>query len=163
MARPTVVDIPDTDVDVDSPGSNDLFTRVRDNINGLRVALISWVFTNANTGATGWTDIATLPSGLWIPSLPDYTGIQRRARLNFVGINTGGTRAEFRLRDVAAGVNGPTVSTTLASPGEDLEATLDFAAGLVLTTRDVRLQAQIVGSGTARADCERRIAFELDY
>jgi hypothetical protein len=128
MARPTYVNIPDTDVDLDSPGKTNLvFKRMRDNINALRIQLIPLDITEKTTGSG--TFVSLVSFWVFIPNVADYTGIARRIVADFeVKVDSGANTGTYRLKDsVSSDVSNEVTTTSTTYEFKNPVLTIDPA------------------------------------
>ena len=153
-------DVPDSDIDVDSPLDTDLFTALRDNDNETRQILFGYNRAEVTTTTSGYTTLATF--SLYLEDLPDYTGIQRKLVMPIELKQSGGGTVTFRLQDNAAAVESNEVTETSATYVWSADLTLNFAAGLEGTTRTINLQAKVT-SGDAFARSQNRAAVRVHY
>lgn len=164
MARPTYIDIPDTDVDLDSPAKTDLFfKRVRDNINALRIQLIPINILEKSTNLGAYDTLTSI--SLFLPNVADYAGIARRIVAVWDGKVSGGGNASYRLRDSASGDTSNVLSTTSATyvPLGPFDLTVDPAwlsgDGVI---RTFQIQAQTT-AGTAFMEAPSRMSWYQEY
>lgn len=157
------VDIPNTDIDVGSYGREDLvFQRFRDNLRALRQALFPWLFAEVSTTSTTYVTLAGTTKVVWIPDLPDYSGLARKVTLRFEGKCTA-TQATFRLRDVGSGNVSATPVSTASANYVDLTLDLAVDSSWKGTLRTFELQALVTSGGQGYARVIDRVASTLDY
>lgn len=158
MARPAYTNIPDGDVDVDSPLDTDLFTALRDNDESLRIQVVPVNISEQNT--TSATYVTLVSFRLYLPDLADYTGIQRLLVFE-AEVKTSSGTATFKVTDNAAAVDS-TETTTTSSTYESKTVTLNFAAGLVDTVRTIDVKAKTT-AGTFNLRSVDSITSRLEY
>jgi len=112
MARPAWVQIPDSDVNLDSPQKTGLMTKLRDDAAAARIALIGLELEEASTTSTTFVEHADPLCLPHIPDVADYTGIQRKLYLPVQAKTAGGATGTYRLKDQATGTTGPEQTTT---------------------------------------------------
>jgi hypothetical protein len=147
MARPAWQNIPDTDVDIDSPGkTTDVFSNLRDDLEAVRLDVFGVnIAEDTHTGDTSWTAVTGGAFRIHVPDVADYTGIQRKIDLTVEGKVTA-NNGLLRLYDVTNSTAGATLTTTSATY-EDLVLTIDIAAGDKGTTQDYRVEFSLSNSG----------------
>ncbi len=165
MARPTYVNLPDTDVDIDSPQDTDLFDTLRDNIEASRICVLFIDEAEATTSVTSAGGAVLFSMLVFIPDLADYTGIDRTIYADFEGKLTGsaGTPlATFWLRDNETATDGSTVTESGTSyVVKALSLSVDSWKG---TFRTIDLVAKINdGANSAEAKAENSNAWRLEY
>ena len=164
MARPTYIDIPDTDVDLDSPGKEDLvFKRLRDNINAMRIQIIKTDVAEQTETGSSFVTKATIR--IFLPNVANYAGIARRIVAEIdVKVNNGANTGTYRLRDSASGDVSNEVTTTATSYEQKSPIlTVDPAwlsgDGVV---RLIQIQAK-VSAGTAYVKADERASWFQEY
>lgn len=151
-------DIPDTDVDVDSPLDEDLLEDLRDNDNFLRETVFGAEIAEASTASATYVTLASFD--VYLQDLPDYTGIQRSLTVRLEVKTTSGT-ATYKVTDNDAAVDS-TEDTTTSAGYEAIEVTLNFAAGLAGTTRTIDIKGK-TSAGTASAKIEDACTNRINY
>lgn len=164
-------DIPNSDLDVNSPGkANAVFKAIRDNGHETRQLIVPSIFPEPNDAdgevSTSLTSYTTVYSfALDIPDLADFTGIQRRLVWDCEVKVVAPTPGAIRLQDVAAGVNSNEITNIVNTSWAVLASklTLNFAAGLLGTTRTIAVQLRATSGGTAHARNLNRDTARLYY
>lgn len=127
MAHPGWTDIPDTDIDVDSPGDTDLFTGLRDNTRAARRQTIGFYVSTVNTTSATYALLDTVY--LKVPDVDDFTSIQRILTFEAEVAVSGGGTATWKLTQTDHG--GPvdsTEATTTSASFESKTVTLNIPA-----------------------------------
>lgn len=145
MARPAWTNIADTTIDQDSLGKEtDVFTALRNNARAARIELFGVdIAADSHTGDTNWTDVVGSTFEATVPSLADYTGIQRRVQLVVKAKVTGAITGEWRLVDVTNATNGATKTTASAS-----DVNLDLEVDAVAGTATYKVQFRTPAAGS---------------
>lgn len=151
-------DIPDTDVDIDSPLDEDLFEDLRDNDEAIRQNLFGVEIAEQSTASATYVTLTSFD--VYLPSLPDYTGIQRSLVFEAEVRTTAGT-ATYKVTDNAAAVDS-TEATTTSAAYESKEVTLNFAAGLAGTIRTIDVKGKTT-AGTCYLKVAARCTSRINY
>lgn len=161
MARPPYTNIPTTDVDLDSPITEDeVIKAFRDNIDATRIELVATDFTEQTTTSGSWVTLSSFP--LTIPDVEDYSGIQRKLSI-WLAMRTDGVElGEVRLRDLAT-LNVGAAKTTTSGSYEPKQPTLDIDAAWKGTTRTFQIRGQVTGGATLRVKSEKSNGGFLEY
>ena len=163
MARPDWVNVTSGEVDLDSPGIEDVFTALKDNPAAMRVLSLFEDHADESHSNTTWTNAAQ-SMYLDIPDLADYTGIQRKLTVTlepYVSSNSG----EYRLTDVSTGTNGTAVTGVVNSSYDGTEITLelDIDSTWKGTNRQFKISSQIFTSGEVHYRIDKRHDVVLEY
>jgi len=163
MARPTWNAIPDSDIDLDSPGkTQDVFQYIRDNISAARIIIFGVDLAEDTTSSTSW-DTHIGSAYIHVPDVADYSGIQRVVYVPIEVKISGGATGSYRLKDLATSTVGGTETTTSATY-EVVTLELDIDASWKGTDRTLKLEFQSSDGGeVAFAKCEYRIDARMEY
>lgn len=162
MARPTYVDIPDTNVDLDSPAkASAVFTRLRNNINAARILTLPTQVTEQTTASGTYVTLATVV--FFIPNVANYATIVRRIIADLSVKTTSGT-ATFRLRETVSldlSTEVTTVSTTYEEKQPDMTIDAAWLSGLG-SIRSFSIQGKTT-AGTASMKSDERVSWYMEY
>lgn len=164
MARPVYVDIPDTDVDIDSPGQeNKVFSRLRNNATAQRFQIIATDLAEASTTSSTFVTLRAVL--IFLPNLADYTGIARRIVSDFrIKVDGGGGTGTYRLQELGSSdVSNEvtTTSTTYVNAGPIIAVDPAWLTGDG-ALRTFNLQAKVT-AGTAFLHSIARSSWHQDY
>lgn len=149
-------DIPDTDIDTNSPLDTDLFTELRDNIRECARSVVNYEYAEQST--TSATFVTLVSREIFIPDVDGPIGQANLIAEVRVSTDTG----SFRLRDNASTNVGATVTTTSATY-EDKTLSITIDASWQGTLRTIEVQGHRGTGGTAFTQVVNRIAFEIEY
>lgn len=157
MAHPAFIDIPDTDIDVDSPLTTTIFQNFRQCDRAVRV--IAFGFDVAEVTFTSATYVTVATVYFYLPDLADFDTIQRRILANFeVKTSAGGT---LTLKTTADGVDSDEVTTTSTSYTSKT-CTQNLASGLKGTIVQLDIKGKI-SAGTGYLRSIDRLTTLLEY
>jgi len=160
MTRPAYVPIPDTDADIDSPGAEDFFQALRDNIAAARVNHVYMDVAQQDTSGVGsyetlWSFFLKLPPIAAEPLIsPEIIG--------FVRAKVSANNGDFRLRDSASGNAGTPINVTSTSL-VTINPTLALDTAWYGSIRTIQVQAQQNVAGIASGQAEDSNATTYDY
>ena len=161
MARPTWNNIPDADLDLDSPGkTQDVFEYLRDNAGAVRIAILGIYMGEETDNSASYvehTDTITLH----IPDVADYTGIQRKVSVT-VEVKVSAGTGTFQLKDDATSTTGGEVTST-STGYEDKTLTLDLDASWKGTDRTIIVQYKVSGGNDCYVKAGPRYDTWLEY
>lgn len=162
--RPTYREIDDTHIDVDSPAKTvSIFEKLRDNTDATRVLLVPTNQTAVNTTSTTFVKMG---SSIYVPlpTMADYTGIQRNLEAIILGYLDASGTGTVRLRDVASGNTGTEVTVTSVTPAaDDITPDLDFLSAWQDTVREIEVQGKVTSGQQLTLSWVNRAGWRLDY
>lgn len=161
MARPTFNPIPDSDLNLDSPGkTQDVFEYLRDNAGAVRIAILGiYLAEETDTSASYQEHAGTIV--VHVPDVADYTGIQRLISVTIEVKVSAGT-GTFQLKDDASSNVSSEVTSTSTSY-EDKTLTLDLDAGWKGTDRTIIVQYKVSGGNDVYVKAGPRYDTWLEY
>lgn len=160
MARPAYTNIPDGDVDVDSPLDADLFTALRDNDEALRIQVLHVNVAEVTETSSTYPGSPNASFRLYVPDLADYTSIQRTLTFEAEVKTTSGTMT-FKVQDNATATDS-TETTSTSSTFESKEVVLNLAAGWVDTIRTIDVYMKTT-AGTASLRSVDSVTSRMEY
>lgn len=153
------VDIPTTDVDVDSPLDEDIFQKLADNDEAIRVAPVG--FELPETQATSATYVTLATRYVRIPNVLS-TAIQRKLVFRCQLKATAGGTMTLKITDNAAAVDSTEASSTSTSY-EDKDVTLNFAESLKGTTRQIDIKGKYTTNSPGFIEIVDSVTSELSF
>lgn len=153
--------IPDADVDVNSPNDEDLMGGLRDNLRAMRTTVFGYSFTEFSSSSASPVDAATIVY-LYIPDVTLYTG-QTKLITVPVDCKVASGNGDVRVYDTASATGGSYVNITATSYGTILSPTLTVDASWLDTYRTIKVQIRNNSGVNTFVQAENYHAGTLDY
>lgn len=154
----TWTDIPSTDVDIDSPIDTDLMSAIRNNHRALRMDVLGVYFAATAITSAGFT--AAVTTNIYVPDLPDYTGLQRKLTASFdAKADSSGDQIQLRLSGYGTHSSVVTVTSLMYTL---VTLDIDISSSYTGGAYQVKIEGKAVtGSGWIRS--LNLVAWRLEY